>query len=72
MTDAAKIFADPAEAIPRMVREAAARELKRGDKTYIARVTRTMHDRANNCGCSHNTCGGCRTILQIAAELERV
>jgi hypothetical protein len=70
MSTAAKIIANPVEEIVRMVRIAAKRQLKHGDTRYTQRAAAALHRRAADCGCQHNTCGGCVVLLAVAAELE--
>lgn len=66
------IIADPVEYLVRMVREDAARQLKKsGDTLYVKRVTAALRRRADECGHARDICGGCRVVLAAAAALEQ-
>lgn len=68
--NAENLLADPVGELEHMVREDAKRALKHGDTRLVQRAIVAFRKRADECGHSRETCGGCRVALAVAAALE--
>lgn len=72
MSTAENLLADPVTHLVSMaVTEAGRVEKRFGDRRFLERVATACYERAQHCGCQENTCGGCRTLLAMGAELDK-